>query len=115
MKSYSSVWHPNTQMSEWTTFPKITSAKGMWLYDSKGGKMLDGVASMWCNVWGHSKPELVSEIIKQTKIMQHTPLFNLTHPAAEKLSKKLLFSNKLESLISTKFFGNSSINREGIL
>ena len=68
MKSDSSVWHPNTQMSEWTTFPKITSAKGMWLYDSKGGKMLDGVASMWCNVWGHSKPELVSEIIKQTKI-----------------------------------------------
>ena len=99
MKSYSSVWHPNTQMSEWTTFPKITSAKGMWLYDSKGGKMLDGVASMWCNVWGHSKSELVSEIIKQTKIIQHTPLFNLTHPSAEKLSKKLLkFNPKMKSV-----------------
>ena len=99
MKSDSSVWHPNTQMSEWTTFPKITSAKGMWLYDSKGGKMLDGVASMWCNVWGHSKSELVSEIIKQTKIIQHTPLFNLTHPSAEKLSKKLLkFNPKMKSV-----------------
>ena len=93
MKSDSSVWHPNTQMSEWKTFPKIISAKGMWLYDSKGGKMLDGVASMWCNVWGHSKSELISEIIKQTKIIQHTPLFNLTHPSAEKLSKKLLQLN----------------------
>ena len=99
MKSDSSVWHPNTQMSEWTTFPKIISAKGMWLYDSKGGKMLDGVASMWCNVWGHSKSELVSEIIKQTKIIQHTPLFNLTHPPAEKLSKKLLkFNPKMKSV-----------------
>ena len=99
MKSDSSVWHPNTQMSEWTTFPKIISAKGMWLYDSKGGKMLDGVASMWCNVWGHSKSELVSEIIKQTKIIQHTPLFNLTHPSAEKLSKKLLkFNPKMKSV-----------------
>ncbi|MDC0169509.1 adenosylmethionine--8-amino-7-oxononanoate transaminase [Candidatus Nitrosopelagicus sp.] len=99
MKSDSSVWHPNTQMSEWTTFPKITSAKGMWLYDSKGGKMIDGVASMWCNVWGHSKSELVSEIIKQTKIIQHTPLFNLTHPSAEKLSKKLLkFNPKMKSV-----------------
>ena len=67
MKSPSPLWHPNTQMSEWTSFPEIVSAKGMWLYDSKGGKMLDGVASMWCNVWGHSKSELVSEIIKQTK------------------------------------------------
>ena len=93
MNSHSSVWHPNTQMSEWTSFPEIVSAKGMWLYDSKGGKMIDGVASMWCNVWGHSKSELVSEIIKQIKIIQHTPLFNLTHPSAEKLSKKLLQLN----------------------
>jgi len=104
MKSNSSVWHPNTQMSEWTTFPKITSAKGMWLYDSKGGKMLDGVASMWCNVWGHSKPELVSEIIKQTKIIQHTPLFNLTHTSAEKLSKKLL---KLNPKMNSVFFSDN--------
>ncbi|MDC0241751.1 adenosylmethionine--8-amino-7-oxononanoate transaminase [Candidatus Nitrosopelagicus sp.] len=104
MRSDSSVWHPNTQMSEWTTFPKITSAKGMWLYDSKGGKMLDGVASMWCNVWGHSKPELVSEIIKQTKIIQHTPLFNLTHPSAEKLSKKLL---KLNPKMKSVFFSDN--------
>ncbi|WP_082008761.1 adenosylmethionine--8-amino-7-oxononanoate transaminase [Candidatus Nitrosopelagicus brevis] len=99
MKSPSPLWHPNTQMSEWTSFPEIVSAKGMWLYDSKGGKMLDGVASMWCNVWGHSKSELVSEIIKQTKILQHTPLFNLTHPSAEKLSKKLLQLNpKMKSV-----------------
>jgi len=104
MKSDSSVWHPNTQMSEWTTFPKITSAKGMWLYDSKGGKMLDGVASMWCNVWGHSKFELVSEIIKQTKILQHTSLFNLTHPSAEKLSNKLL---KLSPKMKSVFFSDN--------
>jgi adenosylmethionine-8-amino-7-oxononanoate aminotransferase len=76
----------------------------MWLYDSKGGKMLDGVASMWCNVWGHSKPELVSEIIKQTKIIQHTPLFNLTHPSAEKLSKKLL---KLNPKMKSVFFSDN--------
>ena len=93
MKNSSSVWHPNTQMSEWDGFPEIVSAKGMWLYDSKGGKMLDGVASMWCNVWGHSKPELVSEIIKQTKTLQHCSMFNLTHTPAEKLSKKLLTLN----------------------
>ena len=99
MKSRSPLWHPNTQMSEWTSFPEIVSAKGMWLYDSKGGKMLDGVASMWCNVWGHSKSELVSEIIKQTKILQHTPLFNLTHRSAEKLSTKLLqFNPKMKSV-----------------
>jgi len=104
MKSSSSVWHPNTQMSEWDKFPEIVSAKGMWLYDSKGGKMLDGVASMWCNVWGHSKPELVSEIMKQAKTLQHCSLFNLTHTPAEKLSKKLL---KLNPKMSSVFFSDN--------
>ena len=104
MQNHSSVWHPNTQMSEWKTFPEIVSAKGMWLYDSKGGKMLDGVASMWCNVWGHSKPELISEIIKQTKLLQHCSLFNLTHSPAEKLSKKLL---KLNPKMHSVFFSDN--------
>ena len=104
MKNSRSVWHPNTQMSEWSGFPQIVSAKGMWLYDSKGGKMLDGVASMWCNVWGHSKPELVSEIIKQTKTLQHCSLFNLTHAPAEKLSRKLL---KLNPKMNSVFFSDN--------
>ena len=104
MKNTTSVWHPNTQMAEWSKFPEIVSAKGMWLYDSKGGKMLDGVASMWCNVWGHSKPELISEIIKQTKILQHCSLFNLTHTPAEKLSKKLL---KLNPKMDSVFFSDN--------
>ena len=104
MKNSNSVWHPNTQMSEWSEFPQIVSAKGMWLYDSKGGKMLDGVASMWCNVWGHSKPELVSEIIKQTKTLQHCSLFNLTHAPAEKLSRKLL---KLNPKMNSVFFSDN--------
>lgn len=110
MKTDSSVWHPNTQMSEWKNFPEIVSAKGMWLYDSKGGKMIDGVASMWCNVWGHSKTELISEIIKQTRILQHSPLFNLTHPSAEKLSKKLIKLNP--KLYSTFFSDNGSTAME---
>ena len=59
----SNVWHPNTQMSEWKNFPEITNAKGVWLIDKHGKKLLDGVASMWCNVWGHSKHELVNSIV----------------------------------------------------
>ena len=90
MKSQNYVWHPNTQMSEWTKFPKIVSGDGMWLIDENGKKFLDGVASMWCNVWGHSKKELINAIIKQTKKLQHSPLFNLTNEPAETLAKKLV-------------------------
>lgn len=77
-------------MREWKTFDVITKGEGMWLIDSKGNKLLDGVASMWCNVWGHSKKELVNAIISQTKKLQHSSLFNLTNDKAEILAEKLV-------------------------
>ncbi|MGY5140545.1 MAG: adenosylmethionine--8-amino-7-oxononanoate transaminase [Candidatus Nitrosopumilus sp. Bin_571-38] len=86
----SSVWHPNTQMKEWDSFDKITNAKGMWLIDSKGNKLLDGVASMWCNVWGHSNPQLVKAITNQSKKLQHSSMFNLTNEPAEQLAERLV-------------------------
>jgi len=77
-------------MKEWNSFDKIIKGKGMWLIDSKGNKMLDGVASMWCNVWGHSNPELVRAITNQSKKLQHSSMFNLTNEPAERLAKNLV-------------------------
>jgi adenosylmethionine---8-amino-7-oxononanoate aminotransferase len=90
LKKTSFVWHPNTQMSEWESFDEIVKAKGMWLIDSAGNKLLDGVASMWCNVWGHSKLELIKAITNQSKKLQHSSMFNLTNEPAEKLAENLI-------------------------
>jgi len=90
MKNQNYLWHPNTQMLEWTKFPKIVRGDGMWLIDEDGNRLLDGVASMWCNVWGHSKRELINAIIKQAKKLQHSSLFNLTNEPSELLAKKLI-------------------------
>jgi len=84
------VWHPNTQMSEWDSFTQIKSGKGVWLTDSKGNKMMDAVGSMWCNVWGHSNPELVDAIRNQSKKLQHSSMFNLTNEPVEKLASSLI-------------------------
>jgi adenosylmethionine-8-amino-7-oxononanoate aminotransferase len=62
----------------------------MWLIDSKGNKMLDAVASMWCNVWGHSNPKLVKAITNQSKKLQHSSMFNLTNEPAERLADNLI-------------------------
>ncbi|HJW18999.1 MAG TPA: adenosylmethionine--8-amino-7-oxononanoate transaminase [Candidatus Nitrosotalea sp.] len=88
MRSF--VWHPYTQMNDWKKFDVITKGKGMWLYDSHGNALMDGVASMWCNVWGHSNKELTGAITKQAKILQHSSLFNLTNDKAESLAEKLV-------------------------
>ena len=77
-------------MKEWDSFDKIIKGKGMWLIDSKGNKILDGVASMWCNVWGHSNPELVRAITNQSKKLQHSSMFNLTNEPAERLAENLV-------------------------
>ena len=89
-ESSSRVWYPNTQMSEWSDRPIIESAKGVWLIDTKGNKMIDGVASMWCNVWGHSNERLNKIITQQIKKMQHTSMFNLTNQPAEELGRRLV-------------------------
>ena len=104
MKNQNYLWHPNTQMSEWTKFPKIVRGEGMWLIDDDGNKLLDGVASMWCNVWGHSKKELINAIIKQTKKLQHSPLFNLTNEPAEMLAEKLI---KMSPNMAQVFFSDN--------
>lgn len=88
MKSF--VWHPYTQMKDWPRFDVISKGKGMWLYDTNGNTMMDGVASMWCNVWGHSNKELTNSMIKQTRRLQHSSLFNLTNDKAEELAEKLV-------------------------
>ncbi len=77
-------------MKEWNSFDTIINGKGMWLIDSKGNKMLDAVASMWCNVWGHSKPELIKAITNQSKKLQHSSMFNLTNKPSEKLAESLV-------------------------
>ena len=104
MKTQSYVWHPNTQMSEWSKFPKIVRGKGMWLIDEDGNRFLDGVASMWCNVWGHSKRELISAIIKQTKKLQHSSSFNFTNEPVEILAEKLV---KLSPNMTNVFFSDN--------
>jgi adenosylmethionine-8-amino-7-oxononanoate aminotransferase len=91
-------------MLEWLKFPKIVRGNGMWLIDQDGNKFLDGVASMWCNVWGHSKKELVDVIIKQTKKLQHSSLFNFTNEPIEILAKKL---TKLSPGMAQVFFSDN--------
>jgi len=77
-------------MKEWNSFNEIVKSKGMYLIDSDGNNFLDGVGSMWCNVWGHSKPELINAITTQSKKLQHSSMFNLTNEPAEKLAESLI-------------------------
>jgi adenosylmethionine-8-amino-7-oxononanoate aminotransferase len=91
-------------MSEWGSFDTISKGKGIWLIDSKGNKIIDAVGSMWCNVWGHSNPQLVKAITTQSKKIQHSSLFNLTNEPVEKLADNLI---KISPGMNKVFFSDN--------
>ncbi len=86
------VWHPYTQMSDWLRMdaPVIVRGEGFYLVDDKGDRYLDGVASMWCNVWGHSRREIVDAMIEQAKVLQHSTLFGLCNEPSITLAEMLI-------------------------
>lgn len=86
------VWHPYTQMKDYLMqdVPVIIKGEGFYLVDEKGNRYLDGVASMWCNVWGHSRREIVDAMIEQVKALQHSTLFGLTNDKAVILAEMLV-------------------------
>ena len=68
----------------------IVRGDGFYLIDSKGNRYLDGCASMWCNVWGHNRKEIIDSIIKQARRLQHSTLFSLANQPATELAETLL-------------------------
>ncbi len=79
-------------MRDWQNFDikVIKKAKGSWLIDSEGRKYLDGIASMWCNVWGHTRKEIVRAITDQVKRLQHSTLFGLANEPSILLAQMLV-------------------------
>ena len=86
------VWHPYTQMSDWTKWNNkvIVKGDGFHLVDSKGRKYLDGTASMWCNVWGHTHNKVVQAMIDQQKKIPHSSLFGFANAPSTRLAEMLI-------------------------
>jgi len=86
------IWHPYTQMRDYATFnaPVIVKGEGFYLIDEHGNRYLDGVASMWCNVWGHTRKEIVDAIVEQVRTLQHSTLFSMSNDKAIILAEMLV-------------------------
>ncbi|MDP3814508.1 aspartate aminotransferase family protein [Pseudomonas sp.] len=52
----------------------ITKADGVYLWDSEGNKILDGMAGLWCVAVGYGRKELADAAFKQ---MQELPYYNM--------------------------------------
>jgi len=82
-------WHAFTQMSEYEPLI-IERAEGVWLYDTAGRKLLDGVSSMWCNVHGHCHPHIDAAVRAQLERVAHVTSLGMSNPTTIELTQRLL-------------------------
>ncbi len=68
----------------------ITHADGVWLTDSDGNRILDGMAGLWCVQVGHGRQEIADAVHRQmSELSYYNTFFKTTHPPAVALSEKL--------------------------
>ncbi|MEO0939531.1 MAG: aspartate aminotransferase family protein [Pseudomonadota bacterium] len=68
----------------------ITRAQGVWLYDSDGHKILDGMAGLWCVNIGYGRGELADVAARQMReLPYYNTFFQTTHVPAIALARKL--------------------------
>ncbi len=86
------IWHPFTQMKEWEegTPLIITEGRDSFVKDSYGRWYLDGVSSLWVNIFGHRKKEIDDAIKAQVDRISHSTLLGLSNEPAIRLAEKLV-------------------------
>ena len=84
------LWHPLTQHKLHPEHLAITSAKGALLYDENGKEYIDGIASWYTCMYGHSNEYITDKVAAQMKTLDHVVFAGFTHEPAVKLSEALI-------------------------
>jgi putrescine aminotransferase len=84
----------------------ITSAKGIYVHDDKGRKLLDGLAGLWCVNVGYGRKEIIDAVHKQmTEVAYYPSFFNTTTEATILLAERI--TRLAGQRLSYAFFSNS--------
>lgn len=84
----------------------ITHAEGIYLWDSEGNKILDGMAGLWCVNMGYGRSELIEAANSQMKqLAYYNTFFQTTHAPAAQLAKEIASVTPYD--LNHIFFANS--------
>jgi len=69
----------------------IVRAEGVYLYDSEGNRILDGMAGLWCVNLGYGRRELAEAAYRQMlELPYYNSFFQTAHPPVIELAKQLV-------------------------
>ncbi len=84
----------------------ITRAEGIYLWDSEGNRLLDGMSGLWCVNVGYGRKELIDAATEQlNRLPFYNCFFQSTHPPAVELSQ--LLAELTQDHLNHVFFTNS--------
>ncbi len=96
------VWHSMKPYNPDATMI-AEQAKGCWVTDANGNRLIDAMAGLWCVNIGYGREELAETAYEQLKKLAYFPL-SQSHPPAIELAEKL---NNMLGGDYVVFFSNS--------
>ena len=106
VNSLESHWMPFSANRDFKQDPRlVVKSEGMYCWDYKGGKVIDGSSSLFTTPCGHGRKEIAEAVYKQMSDNDYIPHFSLGHPGSFELSE--MVTRMLPDHINHMFFTNS--------
>ena len=99
-------WMPFSGNRDFKANPRlVVKSEGMYCWDYKGGKLIDGSSGLFCCPAGHGRKEIAEAVYKQMTENDYTPHFQLGHPGSFELAE--MVARILPEPMNHVFFTNS--------
>ncbi len=69
--------------------PMITRGEGVYVWNDKGDRMLDALASLFCVNVGYGRHEILEKAVKETRDLPYFSNWNFVHPVAARLAERI--------------------------
>lgn len=88
--SLENQWMPFTGNRDFKSAPRLlVRGEGVYYWNHKGKKILDGSSGLFCCAAGHCRPEITAAVAEQLSKMDYAPPFQMGHPLAFELAAKV--------------------------
>ena len=99
-------WMPFTANRDFKADPRLlVKAEGMYYWNHRGDKVIDGSAGLFCVAAGHGRPEIKEAVANALGELDYAPHFNFGHPASFEVARQV--AALTPGNLNYVFFGNS--------